>query len=57
MSYLKCLGSSSEGNCYILECDNDSLIIELGIAWKTILEKLNFGEGFKKVRGCLVSHL
>lgn len=54
---LICVGSSSKGNCYILECDNDSLIIELGIMWKIILKKLNFGEGFKKVRGCLVSHL
>jgi hypothetical protein len=53
---LSVLGSSSHGNCYILECAGESLIIELGIDWKDMLKQLNYKEGFEQVRGCLTSH-
>ena len=33
------------------------LIVELGIRFRDILKTINFGEGIRKVRGCLVSHL
>lgn len=57
MAKLKVLGSSSQGNCYILDCQGESLIIELGLPWKEILKGLNYREGFERVRGCLTSHL
>ena len=55
MSVLKCLGSSSSGNAYILECDNEQLIIELGVSWKEIMKGLNYD--ITKVRACLTSHI
>lgn len=39
---LKVLGSSSEGNCYILDSNNKKLIIELGVSWVEILKGLNY---------------
>lgn len=51
---IKVLGSSSKGNCYILEADLDKLIIECGIDYKSILKGLNYGIG--GVDGCLVTH-
>lgn len=56
MATLKCLGSSSEGNSYVLECKDETLVIELGVKWNEILKALNYGEGLKRVRGCLTSH-
>ncbi len=49
------LGSSSKGNSYVIECKEDTLIIELGINFKDILSTIKYDIG--KVRGCLVSHL
>ena len=54
MATLKVISSNSCGNCYILECDNEQLIIELGVSWKDLLNELNYD--LKKVRGCLASH-
>lgn len=53
---LKVLGSSSHENCYIIECSEDILILELGVKWGEIMQELNYGEGLKRVRGCLTSH-
>lgn len=52
--HLKVLGSSSKGNCYILETPTGSLLIEAGIPWKEILKGLNYD--ISKVVGCLISH-
>lgn len=54
MAKLITLGSSSSGNCYILDCDNEQLIIELGVSWKGILKGLDYN--LTKVQACLVSH-
>lgn len=54
MATLKTLSSGSHGNCYILECGNEQLLIELGISWKEILRGLDFD--LSKVVACLVSH-
>lgn len=54
MTKLKVIGSSSQGNGYILECDKEQLIIELGVSWKEILKGLNYN--LTKVHACLVSH-
>lgn len=56
MAILKVLGSSSDGNSYILECSEEILVIELGVKWGEIMRELNYGEGLKRVRGCLTSH-
>lgn len=52
---LKILGSSSAGNCYLLESSKgEILMIECGIHYGQIMEGINFN--IKKVVGCLVSH-
>lgn len=51
---LKILGSSSKGNCYILENEKEALIIECGVSIFDIKKALGFS--FSKVVGCLVTH-
>jgi phosphoribosyl 1,2-cyclic phosphodiesterase len=51
---LKVLGSSSQGNCYILENDNEALILEAGINFSEVKRALNFN--IAKVVGCLITH-
>lgn len=51
---LKVLGSSSKGNCYILENENESILIECGVNFSEIKKGLNFS--FKKLVGCLLTH-
>ena len=51
---LKVLGSSSSGNCYILECGSEALIIEAGISFINVKKALGFN--LRKVVGCLVTH-
>lgn len=51
---LKVLGSSSHGNCYILENDSEALIIEAGASLKDVIKNLSIG--LSKVVGCLISH-
>lgn len=51
---LKVLGSGSSGNCYLLQGEKETLIIECGLPYKTILKGLNFN--LNNVVGCLISH-
>lgn len=51
---LRCLGSSSLGNCYLLESDNECLIIEAGIPFKEVKKALAFD--VLKIVGVLVTH-
>ena len=51
---LSILGSSSKGNCYILENEHEALIIECGIKFDQVKIALNFN--LKKVVGCLLTH-
>lgn len=51
---LKVLGSGSSGNCYLLQNEKETLIIECGLPYKTILKGLNFN--LSNVVGCLISH-
>jgi phosphoribosyl 1,2-cyclic phosphodiesterase len=51
---LKVLGSGSSGNCYLLQGEKETLILECGIPYKNILKGLNFN--LKDVVGCLVTH-
>lgn len=52
---LKVLGSSSSGNCYLLESkDGDTLILEVGLSATEIKKALGFR--LDKVVGCVISH-
>ena len=51
---LKILGSSSRGNCYILETETEALIIEAGVNTQKVKQALNFDGS--KVVGCLITH-
>lgn len=55
MATIKCLGSSSAGNCFIVECNGQALVLDLGIEFKRLLNALNYE--VERVRGCLVTHL
>lgn len=51
---LKILGSSSKGNCYILESESEALILECGIPFLEVKKALDFN--ISKVVGALISH-
>lgn len=51
---LKCIGSSSRGNCYLLEAKNETLIIEAGVKISEIKKALDWK--LTKVVGCLITH-
>jgi phosphoribosyl 1,2-cyclic phosphodiesterase len=51
---LKVLGSSSAGNCYILENYSEALILEAGVKFAEVQRVLNFNIG--KIVGCLITH-
>ena len=46
--------SGSTGNCYKVDNDTDSLMIECGLPIKTI--KKEWGFNVHGIQGCLVSH-
>ena len=52
---LKILGSGSSGNCYILENDNDALIIEAGLPFMEVKKALNFN--VMKIKAVFITHL
>ena len=52
--FLKCLGSSSAGNCYLLENETECLMIECGIMIKEVKKAMNFN--MQKIVGCVVTH-
>lgn len=51
---LKCLGSGSNGNCYILQNDTEALVIEAGISLAEVKKALNWNTA--KVKVCVISH-
>lgn len=51
---LKVVGTGSKGNCYILENEQEALIIELGVRFEEVKKALNYN--LSKVVGCIVSH-
>ncbi len=51
---LKCLASGSSGNCYLLESEAETLILDVGIPIKNIKRGLDWN--LKKVVGALVTH-
>ena len=51
---LKILGSSSKGNCYLLESSTEILIIEAGIKLSEVKKAIDYN--LQKVVGCIVTH-
>lgn len=51
---IKVIGSSSEGNCYLLINGDSTLIIECGCKMSLIKKALNYN--LKNVVGCIVTH-
>lgn len=54
MYQLKTIGSGSSGNGYIIEGDDEALIMELGCKFDDYVKALNYDT--KKIMGCIVSH-
>lgn len=51
---LKVLGSGSSGNCYLLESENEALLIECGVKFSEVKKAVNFN--ISKISGCLITH-
>ena len=51
---LTILGSSSAGNCYVFQNENEALILECGVRFTEVKKALNFN--ISKVVGCLITH-
>ena len=51
---LKCLGSGSSGNCYVLHNNDEALIIEAGVRIKDVKIALDFN--ISKVVGAIAGH-
>lgn len=51
---LKILGSSSKGNCYLLDNGKEALAIECGISFKEVQKAVNFD--ISRIKGAIVSH-
>lgn len=51
---LRVLGSSSSGNCYLLESETECLIVEAGISFLEVKKALNFN--ISKIVGLIISH-
>lgn len=54
MAILKVVGSGSSGNCYLLQTEKETLILELGCKWSEVLEMLDYK--IENVLGVLISH-
>ncbi|QIB26071.1 MBL fold metallo-hydrolase [Caloranaerobacter azorensis] len=51
---LKILGSSSSGNCYLLQNKTETLVLECGVKWNEVKKALNFN--MTNICGCLITH-
>ena len=52
---LKVLGSSSSGNCYLIEINkNEKLILDAGINFKEVQKELKFN--LQGIQGVLITH-
>ena len=54
MSTLKVIGSGSEGNCYLLDCAGEILVIECGCPLKEVKKALNFD--LTHIKGAVIGH-
>lgn len=53
MLTLNCISTGSDGNCYLLDYNNQILILDLGIKYRTLLLNL---EDVRNVAGAIVTH-
>lgn len=51
---LHIIGSSSSGNAYALESENETLLLEAGVGFQKVKKALDFN--LNKIVGCLVTH-
>ena len=51
---LKCINSGSSGNCYILTCNNEKLILDCGLPIKVIKQGLDFD--LQGIQAVLITH-
>lgn len=51
---LKIIGSNSSGNAYLLENEQEALLIECGVRFDIIKKAINFK--LSKIRACLITH-
>lgn len=51
---IKILGSSSKGNCYVIDTHEGILLLECGLKYKEILKAIDFK--IQNVLGCIVTH-
>ena len=54
MITLKCLSQGSIGNCYILDCDGEMLVIDAGVDIKTLKKGIDYN--LYAVQGICVTH-
>lgn len=54
MAKIKVLGSGSKGNCYLIVCEKETLILELGVPFAEVFRALNYD--ISSCVGALVSH-
>ena len=52
---IKVLGSGSSGNCYILESDDEALVIEAGIPFLEVKKALDFN--VRKIKAVITTHI
>lgn len=52
---LRCLGSGSSGNCYLIENERECLVLEAGLPLKEVKKALDFN--ISKIVGVLISHI
>ena len=52
---IHCIGSSSSGNCYVIESLRQYLIVELGCNFSEVLKVVDYD--LTSVAGCLISHV
>ena len=52
-----CLGSGSSGNCYLLGFNNEYIMVECGLPYKTIVKKMaEQGLSVEQIKALVVSH-
>lgn len=54
MMKLKVIGTGSKGNAYLLENEQEALLIECGVGIQEIKKAVNFN--ISKISGCIVTH-
>ena len=55
MRTLKTIGTGSSGNCWILDCDGEKLILDAGVRMSAVKEGINWDLG--GIKGVVISHV